>query len=128
MAPTAMFPAVVRISTFPVVDVTLGSKTALLLVRKTPVVAAALVTVLTLRSSESVDDPIEPAVAVRLADAAVMSTSPSPSVIDAAATSVTTPGVAVMAPTAMLPVVVRISTFPVGDETLESTTVLSLIR
>ena len=67
-------------------------------------------TVLTLNSIASAADPIEPAVAVRLADAAVMSTSASPSVIDAAATSVTTPGVAVMAPTAMLPTVVRIST------------------
>ena len=84
--------------------------------------------VLTLRSSESVADPIEPAVAVRLADAAVISTSASPSVIDAAATSVTTPGVAVMAPRAMLPAVVRISTFPVVDETLESATALLLVR
>ena len=85
-------------------------------------------TVLTLRSIASAADPIEPAVAVRLADAAVMSTSVSPSVIDAAATSVTTPGVAVMAPTAMFPAVVRISTFPVVDETLESATALLLVR
>ena len=84
--------------------------------------------VLTLMSSESANDPIEPAAAVRFADAAVMSTSASPSVIDAAATSVTTPGVAVMAPTPMFPAVVRISTFPVVDETLESATALSLVR
>ena len=108
--------------------------------------------VLTLKSSESVADPIEPAVAVRLADAAVMSTSASPSVIERPAKSVaipvvelamtdpatmslvaplavklTFPAVALMLVAVSVPAAVT-NTFPVVDETLGSKTALLLFR
>ena len=83
--------------------------------------------VLTLNSSESVADPIEPAVAVRLADAAVMSTSGSPSVIEFPAKSVAIPVVelAMIDPATMslvAPLAVKL-TFPAVAETLVAVSV-----
>ncbi len=108
--------------------------------------------VLTLKSSESAADPIEPAVAVRLADAAVMSTSASPSVIERPAKSaaipvvelamtdpatislvaplavkLTFPAVAMTLVAVSVPAAVT-NTFPAVYVTLESATALSLVR
>ena len=81
----------------------------------------------TLRSSESVADPMEPAVAVRLADAAVMSTSALTSVIEPPAKSVAIPVVelAMTDPATMslvAPLAVKL-TFPAVATTLVAVSV-----